>query len=343
MGLGSSVAFAQGGGGGETDEKKTKKVLQLIRSGNDHYDNEEYEKAYGKYTEAYDLYPDPALLVRLGKTAEKLEKYRDAVMYYQKYIDANPKDQTARNLSKRLPDLKEKLPPLIRVESEPAGASIYRGEVTEANKLGETPGEVEVEPGKVTIIITKEGYSKVTKRLEVEKGSTTTLPVDLEEAEEGRKVAETDAEESDRDVDTLPGDDEVGEPADLDEPSEGKSDTNLAVWGYSTLGVGVATLATGTVFAVLTQGAESDVNNYDKRAPGASRSELQDLKDQANSYYRASVVSFVAGGVLTATGAGILTYHFLTAEDDGSKEASIRLNGGVMPGSGGWVGLSGRF
>lgn len=315
-------------------EESTKKVLELIREGNKQYENEKYETAYESYTEAYELYPDPAILVRLGKTAEKLGKKRAAANYYGKYIEANPKDQTAQQLKKRLPELKKGLAPLIKVTSTPDGASVYFGEATEDNKIGETPVESEATAGTVTVIIEKDGYATVERSLDVSEGSTTELPVELKSAEPKAKTDEQT-------------DDQTEEPALVDGPS-GEPDmtqadtdsTDLGVWGWGTTGVGVALLGTGATFAVLSQSRESDVNNYDKRAAGANRDELASLKEEADSYYNTSVGLFVAGGVVTATGIGILTYHFLSA--DNGQQSAVRFNGGVTS-KGGWVGLSGKF
>ncbi|MGM0557506.1 MAG: PEGA domain-containing protein [Myxococcota bacterium] len=313
------------------DAETTKKVLQLIREGNKQYDDEKYEAAYESYTQAYDLYSDPAILVRLGKTAEKLGEKRAAVNYYTKYIAVNPEDQTAKQLEKRLPELKKGLKPLIKIASTPDGATVYIGEVSDENKVGQTPVEVEPVPGKITIIVTKEGYRDATRTPEVSEGTTTELSVELEEA-----------------PDTEPRAD-AGEDAPLVEDpgaSQGTSQqreadtTDLSVWGWGTAGVGVALIGTGAAFAIMSQSRESDVNNYDKRAPGANSSDLEALKSESESYYNTSVGLFVAGGVVAATGVGILTYHFLTAEE--RQESAVRFNGGVMS-DGGWVGLSGRF
>jgi hypothetical protein len=318
------------------DAETTKKVLELIREGNKQYDDEKYQAAYDSYTEAYDLYPDPAILVRLGKTAEKLGKKREAANYYGKYIKANPRDPTSQKLEARLPELKKGLKPLVKVTSTPEGATVYFGEVSETNKVGQTPVEAEPEPGKVKVIVTKEGYENETRNLDVSEGSTTEVPVELEEAPEAQSSSDGEEEPDE-------GAGLVEEPdADQDDPAEPRQTdtTDLGVWGWGTTGVGVALIGTGAAFAIMSQSRESDVNNYDKRAPGATRSELDDLKAESESYYNTSVGLFVAGGVVTATGVGILTYHFLTAEK--GQKSAVRFNGGVTT-DGGWVGLSGRF
>jgi tetratricopeptide (TPR) repeat protein len=321
----------------DRDPETAEKVLDLIREGNQQYDDENYQAAYDNYTEAYELYPDPAILVRLGKTCEKLGKKREAVKYYSRYIKKNPKDQTARKLEKRMPELRKGLKPLIEVTSEPDGASVYLGDVSEDTKVGTTPVDVEPEPGSVTVIITKEGYAKVERELDVVEGSTTELPVELEEADE-EPIADADETDED-DAAFVEAPDDDG-PETTPRETADTDTTNLGVWAWGTTGVGVALLGTGAIFAIQSQSLENDVNTYDKRAPGASQSELEDLKEQSNSTYSTSVGLFVAGGVVTATGVGILVYHLLSA--DKGQQSAVRLNGGVMP-EGGWVGFSGRF
>ena len=328
----AAPVIAQEKEGSET----TKQVLELIRQGNEQYDEENYQAAYDNYTEAYELYPDPAILVRLGKTAEKLGKKREAVKYYTRYIKKNPKDQTAQKLQKRMPELRKGLAPLIEIESTPEGATVYLGEVTEENKVGTTPVDVEPEPGNVTVIVTKEGYEDVRRELDVAEGSTTELPVELEESE-GQARAETDTDESDEDATLI---EEPGPESSSAQKTSDTDSTNMGVWAWGTTGVGVALLGTGAAFAIMSQSLENDVNTYDKRAPGANPDDLEGLKEDANSAHSTSVGLFVAGGVVTATGVGILAYHLLSS--DKGDESAVRFNGGVNQ-NGGWVGLSGRF
>jgi tetratricopeptide (TPR) repeat protein len=297
------------------DDETAKQVLQVIREGNEAFDSENYEAAFEKYEQAYELYPDPAILVRLGKTAEKLGKNEQAIGYYREFARLMPDDPAAKKLSLKADDLEAALPVVVAVQSEPAGADIFVDSPV-GDAVGTTPADIELPKGVHTIYLKREGFETTSKEIKVED-------------KEGQSVSATLA----RAMVTQDDDTSV-------EPLQRDTST-ISTIGWASLGVGAASLATSGVFLILKNGAEDDVNDYDKRAPGASRAELDELKDDANSYYDTALVTGIAGGVFAATGAGLLTYHYLTADQD---EDDVAVNVGAgFDAEGAWFGVNGRF
>lgn len=312
----STPAYAQDD---PSSEETAAKVLQMVKNANDEFDRGEYTDALEIYEEAYDLYPDPVLLYRIGLASEKSGDIRRAVDSYRAFVDASDDDDaTAKRVAKKIPDLESQLAPLIMVRSTPDGADILLDEV-DSEPIGTTPAELELSEGKQTVIVRLDGYRVVRRDVELENGQRETVDIELEKL---TKLADV-------------GDD--------DSAGETDGSSNIGTWGWISAGTGVALLGTGVVFSVLTSSATADVNDYDKRAPGASPEELDDLKSRAESLYDTSVATYIVGGVFTTIGAALLTVDYLANAKSGEgDETALRLHLAPTE-SGGWVGLSGRF
>lgn len=298
------------------DAETAKKVLTLIREGNAAFDEEKYDTAFDKYEQAYELYPDPAILVRLGKTSEKLGETKKAIGYYKEFARLMPDDPAAEKLAQRAEELEGELPITVAVTSEPAGAQIFLDKAMQES-VGTTPAEVELTAGEHTLYLKKKGFETAAEGVTVEADGEQSVEVTLTRA----MISENGSDGS-------------------VEPIDGEA-SNLATYGYASLGVGVVTLATSGTFLYFKEVAEDDVNNYDKRAPGANRSQLQERKDDANSYYDTALYTGIAGGVLTATGVGLLTYHYLSA-DAGDDEVAWSV-GASFDADAAWLGVNGSF
>lgn len=278
------------------EQVDAKQILALIAEANAHFDAEEFEPALEKYKRAFELYPDPSLLYRMGLSAERTGNIFDAIDYLERFVDAVPDDKTAKQVAERLEDLRAKMPARFMLESDPAGATVYADSM-QSESLGTTPLQVDVEPGSRVFFFEMEGFQNEVRNAEAKRGENPAISVTLKEA---RSLAIVDPNES------------VGASPD----GEG---SNFAVWGWVTTGLGVATLATGGVFSFMSMQATDDVNSYDKRAPGATQAELNGLKDDANGYYDTSIYLYAAGGVLTAAGVTLLVIDALQDEPAGTS------------------------
>lgn len=110
-----SVALAQSPAEAEaqtdaeiTPEQRAKRVEQLASAGADAYRGGDFEGAIEAFKEGYQLEPVPNLLYNIAKSYEKLEKYADAVDYYQKFVVAPEVDSGARQAAlDRIESLRE--------------------------------------------------------------------------------------------------------------------------------------------------------------------------------------------------------------------------------------------
>lgn len=306
----SAPVAAQG-----ADRETAQKVLMLVKNANDEFDRAEYDDALRLYQEAYDIYPNTVLLYRIGLSAEKTGETRRAIEAYSAYVEAAPEgDTTAEKLGDVIPKLRATLPPRITVNSTPEGADVHLGSL-ESDPVGTTPGTFELSKNTVELIVRLDGYRVERRVVELQNGEDDIVDVELSE----RKGLVSGEETS------------PVEPADTDSSS-------LAIVGWTTTGIGVALLGTGALFAGLSSSKTNEVNSYDKRAPGASRDELESLKDTATSQHKTSVATFIAGGVVTGVGVAILLVDMLS--DDG--EQAVRPTFGVGH-DGAFVGVGGRF
>src|SRR5690554_206390 len=303
-----------------SDEEIAKQVLSLIREANAAFDAGNYTEAANKYEQAYALYPDPSILVRLGKTAEKTGDTSKALGYYNEFVRLLPDDPTSAELATTIANLEKSVAVKVAVTSEPSGASIFvDGEVEPAESL--TPAVLELTPGTYALRLEKDGFVGATESVEVVAGQAPQVSVTLTRQMLADTPAANFASETVEDVDGA----------------------RLDIYGWTTLGLGVATLATSGVFYALASSAESDVNNYNKRAPDASPADLQDLKDSANTNYDVSTITAIAGGVLTAVGVGLVSYHYLSATEDDAGPAITWGLETAGDSTSAWIGNNGSF
>ncbi len=361
----SAPAFAQSSKSGKSGSsaktspaspEETKRVLGLVRTANDAFDSEDYERAYDLYLEASKVYPQPVIFYRLGLSAEKTGRMRQAVEHYEALLAMDANSDSAKDVRSRLPELRAVLPALVKIDSKPSGASVHLGENGE-KFLGKTPVEAEVKPGESTFKVSFPSHKSEQKTVKLEAGSEQKLNFELIESDdEDEFVAESSAAaKSELDERRAKAEDTVAgieprlkektvevEPIVVEKTSEG---SGMQVLSWVLIGTGVAAVAGGGVLNFLQNNKTDDVNSYNKRAPGASPGELQEMKDSANSLHTFSMVSYIAGGVLVAAGAGLLTYDLLKSNDDAASAQGLQLglDAGLASGGGGWLGVNGRF
>lgn len=111
--------------------------------------------------------PAPATQRLIALSLDKLERYPDAVAAYEKFIADNPPkmEGEVEEASKRVAEIKA-MPGKVLVETTPPGASVV---IDDAETPYETvtPVEIELAPGKHTLLIGAEGYENTTQEIEV--------------------------------------------------------------------------------------------------------------------------------------------------------------------------------
>lgn len=325
----------------ELDEEEIRRqAARFLRIANDAFDDENYERAYDHYVKAYDLLQEPMMMYRMGQTAQKIGEITEAVEHYQTYRDIGDDEEYLTRIEDELPDLLEKLPVTIEVTSEPEGAQIVAVDTDE--EIGQTPQTVEVEPGDVHLALRLQGYEGAELQQEFSAGDDHHWEAVLERDETEMEMVEAE-EELEDELEPMEMHPSVKEPVEVEEVD----DSSLAMWGWTSAGLGVSMLALGGVMTYFQIDTTDEVNEFDRGAVEweerqQRRSELESLRDDARTYHRLAMVSFISGGVLAATGAGILVYDAM-GSDDSPGDTGMSLQAGVGPDGSVIGGLRGRF
>jgi hypothetical protein len=311
-----------------SDEEKARKVLKLVRQGKKASQAGNYEEALGHFQQAYELYPRPAILVRLGETAEQLERTEKAIEYYQTFLEEAPEDkkEIVSKIESRLERLKQSRRATLEVDTRPKNASVRFGSA-DGESASRAPLSRQFEPGETTIVASKEGYETRERTVSLEPGDEMSVTLELKET---KPAASSSNSETKR------------KPSALHDVSENQWNGRRALWitGWTAGGVGVVGLGAGVLFTVLKSKATRSYNNYDPSQSDVSR--LQ-LRIRAIANHRRELLAYGVGGFLTAVGTGLLTYHVLTgASGDGRSALRLQPLGGVSR-DGAWGGLQLTF
>lgn len=220
----------------------------------------------------------------------------------------------AEDVREEIDRLEEKYAVTVKFRSEPDGADVFR-ESIDGEKLGTTPFEASFDPGSVTVAIDKPGYEPETRTIDLTVGEVNRVEFDLEQ----RRLSESDLTR--------------GEPTDESEDARTTAGPGGA-WMWGTGIAGLAGIGTGVVFTILQQGAESEIDEFDRGAPGTTREDLEGLRQKALGRHRASVIAYSAGGALTAVGLGMLFQRMAGGSSKG-EQAGVEVDIEAGPGRAG--------
>lgn len=331
--------------------------LEALRDANDAFDEENFEEAYDSYDEAYEILGVDMIKYRLGQTAEQLGWTEKAVAHYERYREIGDDEEFLSRIDEAMPDLREQLQVTVEIISDPEGASVSVEAPAGEFDDEQAPVTLTMEAGDIAIALSLEGYDDERFEETLEAGEEYVFEATLKEAidEEPEGIAELDDPEAIAEPDEIADPKEADGPdalADFDEIDDvDDAERSLSTWGMTTTGVGVSLLAFGGVMSVFQSRTTDEVNALDRAAAGAEtqsfeerqslRQEQQDLRDDAQTYYRLSTGAYLAGGVLTAAGVGLLVHSALGSTDDGSSDG-LSIRGGVTD-DGGVIGIGGRF
>ncbi|HKQ69457.1 MAG TPA: PEGA domain-containing protein [Polyangiaceae bacterium] len=243
----------------------------------------DYEGAYAAYKAANDAVPAPQTLYKMAIALDKLDRGSEAIAAYGAFLSSNPPasmDSKVTEAKGRVDDLKKKAPIIVKVKSDPAGASVS---VDGVAQTGATPLDVKTTAGKHKFKLTSAGYEAYEKELSLEPGQAdaaidATLPKSIPIAEAPPPVAPP------KPVEKAP------EP-----PPERRSNTAA----YVVLGVAGVGAIVGSIFGVKALQEKSDFDNGEKTTDKADSVEKNALI--ADMALGAAITLGVTGTVLLLT------------------------------------------
>jgi hypothetical protein len=257
------------------------------------YDAGRFAEARTSFRRAHELMPTARTLRTIGMCSFNLGDYADAAWNLEKARSDTRKplnDEQQRHVSELIARANQRIG-RFRLRVEPASATLS---VDQQSALL-LDNELLLESGHHEIEARAHGYQLARTTLNVEGGDRTTFVLQL--VPESNAVAQGG-----------PGagpDISASQPARSDTQPSSSDASSVQTWiGYSTLGLGVASLIG---FGVVSGLAVAEQNKLDDRCPKATcgsayRSEV----DRYDALRTASTITLIAGGTLTALGAVLL-------------------------------------
>lgn len=174
-------------------EAEREELGRLFSRAKDAYDSENFREAIEALTRAYEIFPEPNILYRIGDAYETLGDLEPAIEYYRRYVAEAPEADDRGLVTRRIEDLERRLESLrdsvddeptegaaFLIDTNPAGASVTMdGEAVDST----TPVRLDVEPGPHTITLSLAEYVPLTRDVVVEAGETISLVYQLEARE----------------------------------------------------------------------------------------------------------------------------------------------------------------
>ena len=270
------------------DDPKRGEARKKYAEGEAKFAAGDYEAAYNAYKAANEAVPASQALFKMAVCLEKLDKPAEALSTYQAFLGSNPPPAMEPKVAEakaRVDDLKKKIPVVVKVTSDPPGASVYVDGVVQ---MGTTPMEVKAPAGKHKVRVTSPGYDPYEKEVEVEAGGAA-LTVDAL-LQKSIPIAE---------VAPPPPPPPPPAPAKApDLPPEKRS--NVAA--YVVLGVAGAGAVVGTIFGVKALQEKKDFDNGEKTTAKADSVEKNALI--ADMALAAALTLGITGTVLLLTNPG---------------------------------------
>lgn len=279
---------------------------------------------------------DPLILLNIARSYEKLDNCVQSIIYLRSFTqdpDA-PQDYMA-NTKKKLRSAKrsckaytDDLSGRLVIEALPAGAAVKLNNI----KLGVTPLETSgLKPGKYTLEITSKDHKPFKTKIAIAKGQTDKLlRYKLEKASANSVVVE---KKDDKKIVKKGGGTII-----KDKKTTSK-DKGLNIPAVAMLGVG--TVALGAALYI----DHVRMPDYDEqlKKEGITVDEFNSLRDSRQTEATIALVSYIAGGVLIASGATWLVVDLISDDKEDEVAApSATLAPAWSPGFAG-VNVVGRF
>ncbi|MCA9546025.1 MAG: PEGA domain-containing protein [Myxococcales bacterium] len=285
----------------------------------------DFAKAATRFQDAYSLDPSPVLLYNLGRAEEEMGDAAEAARHFDIYLTRFPQAEDADDVRKRLAALRAVArglaPGFVTVTGLPADAKVFIDD--QPAGAPDAEGRWSRRKGAHVIRVERAGFEPFRAQVQVEPNKAATVAF--------RETAKLQAPAPAKQVVIRERVVEKGAPV-------------MAISGWVALGLGAVSLGVAGVFVANGQDAEDDYYSLADAIAGRPREavakELDKLDGYRDEFKRDRTVSqalYITGGVLLATGVGLLTWDLLT--DDGpEKKPAVQV--GLGPGS---FGVQGTF
>ncbi len=169
---------------------KMKGAVELRDLGNKLFEDKNYLGALAVYKEAYERFPNAKILINIGITLNKLERFAEAANALQKYVDDKGSDPAMRpEFEKAIADI-DKSVGVLELQVDPADVQV---QINDGEWVA-APKRHRVAAGNVTLSGKKDGYRAETKTIAIKAGErqSVTLGLSLLPRETDTKVIYVD-------------------------------------------------------------------------------------------------------------------------------------------------------
>src|SRR4051812_44132162 len=113
--------------GDEKDDPKRAEARKAYGEAESKFQSGDFEAALAGYKAANDAVPAPQTLYKMAICLDKLDKTSDAIAAYGAFLSSSPPASMEAKVTEaqgRVSDLKKKTPVIVKVKSDPPGASV---------------------------------------------------------------------------------------------------------------------------------------------------------------------------------------------------------------------------
>jgi hypothetical protein len=272
--------------GDDKDDPKRAEARKAYGEAEAKFQSGDFEAALASYKTANDAVPAPQTLYKMALCLDKLDKANDAIAAYGAFLGSSPPasmDAKVTEAQGRVADLKKKLPVVLKIKSDPMGASVA---VDGVAQMGTTPLDAKVQAGHHKVHVSSPGYDAVDKELDVEGGAAdvnveTSLP---------------------KSVPVVEGPPPPPPPKPAEKPAEPPPERRSNTAAYVVVAVAGAGAVVGGIFGVKALQEKSDFDNGEKTSDKADSVEKSALI--ADMALGAAITLGVTGTVLLLTNSG---------------------------------------
>jgi hypothetical protein len=273
--------------GDKGDDPKRAEARKAYAEAEAKFQAGDYAAAYELYKTANDALPAPQTLYKMAICLDKQDKAGEAITAYSVFLGSTPPASMDAKVSEsqaRLNDLRKKAPVIVKVKSDPPGASVS---VDGVAQMGTTPVDVKLTPGTHKVRVSSPGYDAYEKDLTLDQGAAdTTLDALLLKS---APVAEAPPPPV---IETKP----------TEKGPELPPEKHSSAAAFVVLGVAGAGAIVGGIFGVKALQGKSDFNNGTKTTDKADQVEKDALI--ADMALGAAITLGVTGTVLLLTSGG---------------------------------------
>jgi hypothetical protein len=331
--LATPLASAAGADPSSATAAQKKEAMDHFTAGKQAFEAKNYEKAAMELRAALEVVDSPNARLELARALRDAGKLDEAWTEYERVVQSATKlaakeeryAKTADAATTERTDVESKLAfVLVAVAHAPAGAVLKVGGKTVPPDKWDEPI---VAPGGAVDVVLSDASGKELARQTVMATVGQKLPVDLD-----AQPAPAPAPAAPHEVAAEDKPDNAPPPADTTPPPASSGRANLRPWAYVAGGVGVAGLATFTIFGLMSNSNYSDLQGAcpNRNCPAGKSSEI----DNGKTYQTVANVGLVVGLVGVAAGTTLFVLSL------GGKSAPVTTGLVVGPS---FVGLRGTL